>query len=134
LKKSILILLSFLFLTGCTEIQTSDPQEAYKHWAGSAPPENVRILKGQYWQSAHWTKEYILYLKLKPTKKWWAEFVNQNQLQKAPESWTKPANAAFWFDPPENSIMYSSGAGFDQGSRYFRDTITGTCYIYEIQF
>jgi hypothetical protein len=45
----------------CTEKKTNDPIESYKLWAGDVPPKNANIIHGNYWQSAHWPKEYILY-------------------------------------------------------------------------
>ncbi len=120
-------------LTSCVETNTSDPINAYKYWAGTDSPEDLRVLKGQYWQSAHWTKEYILYLELKPTDDWWDEFLKQNCKSVDTDKWTKPRDAPTWFNPSSNSIRYGGCDDFDQGSRYIRDTLTGVCYIYEIQ-
>ena len=115
------------------EINATDPIETYRFWAGVDPPGDLKVLKGQYWQSAHWTKEYIMYLKLKPTKEWWNKYVEQNHLTIDKAKWARPGEAPPWFEPTENSIRYGGGGEFDQGSRYFRDTLTGECYIYEIQ-
>ena len=117
----------------CTEINTSDPNDIYNYWFEENPPKDLDLLNGQYWQSAHWTKEYIMYLKLKPSKKWWDAFIEQNFLPIDSTTWTKPTDAPNWFQPSINSIKYGFNDEFDQGSRYFRDTITGVCYIYEIQ-
>lgn len=115
------------------ETKTSDAKETYKYWAGTNPPSDIELMKGQYWQSAHWTKEYIMYLKFKPTEEWWTEFLKQNYISPDKDNWTLPSDVPTWFKPTDNSIRYSGGDDFDQGSRYFRDTITGICYIYEIQ-
>ena len=125
-------LLTSITLTGCSEIKTTDAKETYKYWAGTSSPADIQLLKGQYWQSAHWTKEYIMYLKLKPSKNWWNEFIKQNSLSVDTTEWTKPDDAPQWFKPTLNSIQYGK-SGFSQGSRYFSDTTTGICYVYEIQ-
>ena len=129
-----LLLMSLLFV-GCGEINTTIPNKAYKYWAGTHASSDLKILKGQYWQSSHWTKEYILYLKLRPTFTWWNEFLKQNHLRIDTTIWTMPSDAPKWFQPSKNFVrfrFYDSG-NFDQGSRYFRDTINNDCYIYEIQ-
>lgn len=133
MKKPTTLLIILLLLAGCGGIDTTDPKEAYEYWTGTKPPSGLNVIQGCYWQSAHWTKEYILYLKLKPTEKWWKEFVEQNQLQIDHKDWTKPSDAPPWFNPTENTVRYSYGDSVDQGSRYFQDTLTGECYIYEIQ-
>jgi hypothetical protein len=130
-----IVLSSFILiftLIGCSEINTNDPKKAYKHWAGAYPPKDLNVLNGQYWESAHWTKEYIMFLKLKPTKEWWDEFLKQNDISVDKSEWTAPSDAPNWFNPTKNSIRYDRGDHFNQ-SRYFRDTLTGVCFIYEIQ-
>jgi hypothetical protein len=134
--KRLLISITLLlttFLTSCMEIKTSDAKDTYKYWAGTNPPADLELINGQYWQSAHWTKEYVMYLKFKPTKKWWDEFLKQNSIPEDKDTWTVPSDAPAWFKPSDNSLKYGGGDDFDQGSRYFRDTITGISYIYEIQ-
>lgn len=119
-------------LTSCSELKTSDAEKTFKYWAGTPLTSDVELLNGQYWQSGHWTKEYIMYLKLKPSKLWWNEFLKQNSLTTDTTKWIRPDDAPKWFKPTENSIQFGQ-TGFSQGSRYFNDTITGVCYIYEIQ-
>jgi hypothetical protein len=127
------ILLITLAFASCSETQTSSAKDTYKYWAGANPSADIELLKGQYWQSAHWTKEYIMYLKIKPTKVWWDEFLKQNSISEDSGDWTIPFDAPIWFTPSDNSIRYVHVDSFDQGSRCFRDTTTGICYIYEIQ-
>lgn len=127
-----IILGTLIFLTSCSEIITTDLEQVYKYWSGLSAPADLELLEGQYWQSAHWTKEYIMFLKFKPTKEWWASFLDQNQLL-IDNQWVRPSNAPEWFTPSDKTVMYSSGDTFEQGSRYFRDTLTNECYIYEIQ-
>ena len=115
------------------EINTSDPNEAYKYWTGVNPTDDIKILNGHYWQSPHWSREYIMYLKLKPTEEWWEKFIDVNHLTVNQSQWSQPNGAPAWFNPSDNSIKYGGGLEFDQGSRYFIDTLTRECYIYEIQ-
>ncbi len=133
MSRLIAILLILTFLTSCSEVKTTDPEKIYKYWSGAAAPTNLELLKGQYWQSAHWTSEYIMFLKFRPTENWWTEFIEQNQLQADNDNWNKPTDAPSWFNPTEQMKMYSSGDNFNQGSRYFIDTLTNESYIYEIQ-
>lgn len=133
MKRLFTILPILFLLASCMEIRTTDPNESYKYWSGSNPSDNLKILNGQYWQSAHWTKEYILYLKLKPTEIWWNELLKQNQLIIDKGDWTKPNDSPNWFNPPNNSIIYKRKDDFDQGSRYLEDTLNNEFYIYEIQ-
>jgi hypothetical protein len=118
------------------EINTTNPEKIYYYWAdGTEPPSDMELMQGQYWQSPHWTKEYIMFLKFKPSRVWWGEFVKLNQFAVDNDSvWSKkPTDVPVWFSPSENSVRYKSNNPFDQGSRYFCDTITEICYIYEIQ-
>ncbi len=126
------IIISSVLLTSCSEVRTDDPIDSYKYWAGTKPPKDLEIIQAKYWQSAHWTKEYILYLKLKPTEEWWSKLVKQNNLIKDTGQWTIPTDSPEWFRPPDNVTLYRPENDFYQ-SRFFRDNQTGECYIYDIQ-
>jgi len=128
-----LLFLTTFLLTSCSEVKTTNPKETYKYWAGTNPPADFELLNGQYWRSVHWTLEYIMYLEFKPTEIWWSEFLKQNNIVEDKGKWTVPTDAPDWFKPSGNSIRYRIERDFDQGSRYFKDTFTGICYIYEIQ-
>ena len=119
-------------MTSCSK-NTNDPNETFKYWSGFVAPKNIKLLKGQYWQSSHFSKEYIMYLKFKPTNKFWNEYIEINGMSEEKNEWTIPADAPQWFTPSENSKRYYRNEEFDQGSRYFYDTKTNICYIYEIQ-
>ena len=129
----IVLLLTIYTLTSCTEANTSDAKDTYKYWVGTNPPADLKLLNGQYWKSAHWSKEYIMYLKFKPTNKWWDGFLKQNSISKDNGTWTVPSDIPIWFKPSDNSVRFRGSDDFDQGSRYFRDSLSGICYIYEIQ-
>ena len=131
--KALILTLTMLTLSSCSEINTTNPKETYKYWTGTNSSSDIELLSGQYWQSAHWTREYILYLEFKPSEKWWQEFLEENNISVDKSDWVKPTDALTWFNPSKNSIRFGGNIDFDQGSRYFKDTLTGVCYIYEIQ-
>ena len=117
----------------CSETNTSKPKDVYKYWSGANPPKDMELLQGKYWQSAHWTHEYIMYLKIIPRKEWWTTFINQNELRVVKENWIKPSDCPEWFNPPKSALMYAGDAEFDQGTRCFLDEESGICYLYVIQ-
>jgi len=115
-----------------SDVRITDANEVYLRWTGSNPPADVHVEKGQYWQSGHFTNEYIMYLKLKPTAEWWKLYIEQNKLEVKTDSWYQQQDTPAWFKPSNHSSQHGP-SDFDQGSRYFRDSLTGECYIYEIQ-
>lgn len=119
-------------MTSCSEIRTDNPTDSYEYWTGTKPTDDIKVLNGQYWQSGHWTREYILYLKIRPTDKWWNEFVKQNQLQIDNKDWSKSSDSPDWFQLTDKIEVYKHADDFND-SRYFRDSVTGECFIYEIQ-
>ncbi|MCM8568577.1 hypothetical protein NE848_04255 [Gramella jeungdoensis] len=131
--KNLSLGLFLLVVISCSEKHTSDPIKTYQYWSNSDAPKEIKLIKGEYWQSSNWTNEYIMSLKLKPPGKWWDSFVEQNDLVPSKKEWTKPSGLAKWFKPSENSIEFKIEGEFDQDSRYFCDYKTGICYIYEIQ-
>jgi hypothetical protein len=128
------IVLLFLLMS-CSEIKTNNTTAIYKYWAGTNPSSDIELLQGQYWQSAHWTGEYVMYLKFKSTGRWWDTFLKKQHLVIDNTNWTLPADAPRWFKPSKKAIRFGNFDvdGFDQGARYFRDPLTQVCYIYEIQ-
>jgi len=104
-----------------------------KYWIGTNPPADTEVFNGQYWRSAHFTLEYIVYLEFKPTEIWWNELLKQNNIVEDKSEWRIPTDAPDWFKPSDRFVRYRIDRDFDQGSRYFRDKLTGVCYIYEIQ-
>ena len=132
MRKLTRLVLITLFLSSCSEINTTNPIESYKHWAGEKPPGDLEVIQAKYWQSAHWTKEYIFYAKVKPTEEWWNGFVSQNNLKIDEGQWTAPEDAPDWFTLPADVIRYRLEDYF-YDSRFLRDTKTGECFIYDIQ-
>lgn len=132
MQKVFVLLLSVLFIS-CTETLTTNASDAYIYWSGAKATTDITVDKGQYWQSAHFTREYIVYLKLKTTDKWWQSFIEQNKLEIKKYSWNRQEDTPQWFKPLKGFQQYGTKSGFDQGSSYFRDPLTGESYIYEIQ-
>jgi hypothetical protein len=134
--------ITLILMTGCDEIKTSDPEEVYSHWTDGGSRDGIELLEGEYWQSGHWTKEYVMYLKLRPTKDWWKSYKEINGFERQridrvsvgkaeifkiddPDWIKKPV----WFNPGKNSEVY----GQFGGSKYFWDSESETLFIYEIQ-
>jgi hypothetical protein len=132
LKTLLTLLLLTTFVTSCSK-KTNDANETFKYWSGTDAPAALELMNGQYWQSPHFTREYIMYLKFKPTKEWWDEYIEYNSISLDKNKWTIPDDSPTWFKPSESSLRYWRTDDFDQGSRYFCDTTTRICYIYEIQ-
>lgn len=127
------MIMILLLLTSCAEINTTNTNKAFRYWDGKNPSSDIQVLRGQYWQSGHWTTEYIVYLKFKSTNEWWNTFLKKKNLSEDENNWTLPTDAPVWFKPSNHSIRLGTSDDFDQGSRYFRDPVTQVCYIYEIQ-
>ena len=121
-----------LVLGACSERRSDDPIQSYRLWSGQAPAKDVNVVHGKYWQSAHWTKEYILYLELEVPPEWRNEFIRQNELVEADSQWASPADVPGWFDPPETFRVWKSSK-LNRDSRVFEDSTTGHMFIYDIQ-
>jgi hypothetical protein len=113
------------------EKNTEDPVETYTLWGGEVPKE-VEVIHGKYWQSSHWSKEYIMYLELKASALWRKEFIKQNNLVENKETNDVTSDAPSWFRPGKN-FRTLTPSGFTQGSTYYEDTVSGRMFIYEIQ-
>ncbi len=135
MKNFITVLLTTFLFTGCFGVNTSDPRKAYRYWAGTNPPADMELFNGEYWQSPHWSLEYIMYLELKPTNIWWDSFIEQNKMVPDRSEWEIPSDAPDWFKPSDSSVIFriKDSVTYATDSRCFRDTLTGICYIYEIQ-
>jgi hypothetical protein len=139
----IYFLYAALFLTaGCSEVRTSDPEEVYARWSNGRKPDGLELLEGEYWQSAHWSKEYVMYLKAKASKEWWAQYkqingfeghridevdVSKSEIFRIDNpGWLEKPD---WFKPDLRSEVY----GQFGGSKYFWDAQDEIIFIYEIQ-
>ena len=130
MRRLTIIVATLVLLTGCWPINTTEPEKAFTYWAGYKPTGDFNIMNGEYHQTPHFTTEYEAYLKLKPPSEWWGKLVEQRQLEPDLEDWTKRSDAPSWFNPFENTQRYCKDGTFGN-SRYFLDTLTGECYIYE---
>ena len=127
------LLLSIFLLTSCFEKRTSDAEEAFEYWSNLSSKNGIKILKGQYWQSAHWTKEYEVYLEIQTSPQWVAAFVKLNDLKITTSEVTRlPDDSPDWFKPRTGLKVYEP-SDFSQGSIYFVDEKTGYMLFYEIQ-
>jgi hypothetical protein len=111
------------------EKNTTHPIEVYNLWGGEVPKE-VEVINGKYWQSAHFTKEYIMYLELKASPLWRTELIKQNNLVETKERISIPSDAPNWFKPT-GSFKAFIQPEFSQGSVYLEDTASGRMFIYE---
>src|SRR5688500_15819997 len=119
-----LCILSFtLTLISCSSKRTEDPSETYRLWAGYSAPDSITVINGKYWESPHFTREYIMYMELKATPTWCREFIRQNDLLPEISPHVLPEDAPEWFLPGENHRKYVPSE-FSQGSLYFFDTLT----------
>ena len=133
MKKTLLFGLLTL-LVGCFPIETKNAEKAYEYWSGSEPPQEIELINGEYYQSPHFTLEYELFLKFKSDRKWFSEFVEYNGLEidTVRNDWTQWTELPGWFKTDGNYLIYSKDQTNEfERSRYFRNPITGVCYIYE---
>tara|TARA_B100000780_G_C21120607_1_gene453843 strand:+ start:220 stop:636 length:417 start_codon:yes stop_codon:yes gene_type:complete len=134
MKKYIVFSIITFLLSGCFSVETDNPNKAWKYWSGSEPPENIEMIKGEYYQSPHFTLEYELILKFRTDKKWFDEFVDYNSLivDTIRHDWTRWTDLPSWFDPDKNFDKYSADPTDDfERSRYFFNPENGEAYIYE---
>ena len=83
-------------------------------------------------RSPHFTLEYELFLKLRPSEKWIVEFIRINDLHldNQDEEWRRFASFPEWFTPHPQAYIFSKNDGFDD-SRYFLESDSNTLFIYE---
>jgi hypothetical protein len=133
IKKISLIGIVFL-LVGCFSTETKNAKKAYKYWSGKEPPKEIELIKGEYYQSPHFTLEYELFLKFKSDKKWFDEFVEYNRLEidTIGNDWKAWTELPKWFNPDQNYLIYAKDQSNEfERSRYLRNPKTGISYIYE---
>ena len=74
MKKYFFFLIISFFLVSCYDKTSSNPTEVYQLWTGTKPSKQIKVINGQYWESGHWTKEYVLFLELQTDKSFWERF------------------------------------------------------------
>ena len=134
MKKLLLNLIVISLLTSCSEKTSSNPNEVYQLWSGIKPTDEIKVINGKYWESAHWSREYILFLELETDGNFLNKFKKQNNLiidtTKIDYSISEKPD---WFNPSKKSIKYKINDNLDQGSRYYQDSTSNKIFIYEIQ-
>lgn len=132
--KPIISFIILVFISGCfsNSIETSDPEKSYTYWAGQPPIENIKVLKGKYWKSPHWTYEFEVFLNIQADKEWKLEFIKQNNLQPSYQHFTLPNNSPEWFRPNTHYQLLTPNGNYT-GPFYFEDSVTNDIFIYESQ-
>lgn len=141
-KKIIFYCIILLFLCNCSEKNTENKDEIFELWTSQKAPENISVIKGKYWESAHWSKEYEIFIQIRSDKKWWNEFKNINNLEQYKTNFNEEIENNFytnpqkriieqpnWFIPNKKSEIYIKGS-----SEYFWDPKSETIFIHELQF
>jgi hypothetical protein len=128
-KLDFLVCLVMLF-NSCIEKNTTDPIKAFTYWMPKVP-EGVKVINGTYWESPHWTKEYILYLEMQASEKWLKQFHIDDRLTQDESIFSVPEDAPTWFRPPANYKDWRSGV---QGPfEFFEDRKTGHLFVFAMQ-
>lgn len=131
-KQFLILLLILIILSGCLDINTNDPEKAFRYWTHiPLPNSEVKALKGRYWQSNHFTLEYEVYLQLVASDEWREELIRFNDLVVDTTSWYCPKDVPNWFFPSDTLIQYQSryNSLFRLWMRHNGDTV----YIYDLQ-
>lgn len=137
--KRVFYIVFLITLTSC-EVETYDAKKAYNHWENGNIGEDVEVINGQFWKSAHWTYEYVVFLELKPSKEWKEKFFknyntkenllgkynseNNNHLTKGPNWFENPD----WFSPNSKFDVYSG-----YGGNYYWNEKENILLFYEMQ-
>ncbi|MFD2564808.1 hypothetical protein [Aquimarina rubra] len=128
-------LIGFVFLlVSCFPVETKNAEKAYKYWSRSEIPNEIELIKGEYYQSPHFSLEYELFLKFKSDKKWFDKFVKYNGLEidTTSNDWKNWTELPEWFEPDQNFLIYAKDQTNEfERSRYLRNPETGISYIYE---
>lgn len=118
-------------LPGCSERASNDADESYKLWAFEEPSEEISVIHGKYWQSGHFTREYIVYLELTATHNWKRKFFTQNHFIKFNNSTETLTDAPSWFKPIKPYIIWKQEN--NDNSICFEEIRTGRLFIHEMQ-
>lgn len=104
-------------------------KETFRYWAGQDPWEGIEVYHGQYWASAHWSKEYELYMELTVPVKTAKNFVDGNGLKEVDKKGLDKVNGPDWFKPPKEYAEFDG----QQGSKYYINLKTGHMFMFERQ-
>ncbi|GAO41394.1 hypothetical protein [Flavihumibacter petaseus] len=123
-----------VLLTGCFKTETKDPGKAFTYWYGSEPPAHIEMIRGQYFQSPHFTLEYEVFLKFRTNNKWFNGFAEYRKLEidTVKNDWTRWTELPRWFKPDQTFLIYAKDPKNEfETSRYFFNPDSGICYIFE---
>ncbi|WP_262152465.1 hypothetical protein [Chryseobacterium foetidum] len=121
-------------------IETDDKEQIFYLWTNSDLPNDVKTINAKYWESGHWSKEYEIYIHLKPSEKWWTDFKKINNLNSSKANFSAEINSKLksdfksiltipkWFKPTVNSTVYQK-----ENSEYYWNEKTHDLFIHEIQ-
>jgi len=121
-----------ILCAGCLEIQTNKPSKAYENWANQVPPENVEVINGKYWQSAHWTLEYMAYLEIKTDSVWVNKLLENSKYVVSEKAIRFSSDKPEWFNPPKSYQVYVSDRR-NIDSAFFVSTDKRHIFIFDIQ-
>jgi len=139
IKRTLLFLPLIITLISCG-IETYDSEKAYDYWENGAIGEEVEIVNGQFWKSGHWTYEYVVFLELRPSKKWKNKFFqtyrsSENQLGKYnSENSNHLTHGPNWFESPDwfkPNSEFEVYAGY--GGNYYWNEKENILLFYEMQ-
>jgi len=132
MKNALIILFVIMLLISCSEKRSDVASECYELWSGQSVPKEIKVIHGTYWESAHWSKEYIMFLELTASKEWRRRFVQQNKMILTDDEWVKPNGIPAWFSPSDSCRQWILPDD-KTGSRCFEDSVSGKIFIYQIQ-
>ncbi|WP_369750510.1 hypothetical protein [Leptospira sp. P2653] len=131
---ALLLIVLKLFVYGCEEKNTEDPAAAYLYWSGDRTvPNDLELIHGKYWESAHWSHEHILFLELKAPLPWRKEFKRLNHLIEVESDKTEPSDAPDWFRPPKYYKVLIPSGEYGQRSVYYENPKNGHMFLYDVQ-
>lgn len=130
-----IFLIQLIIFSGCSDKDVRNPKEAYSYWIKSDMNSKVEVVNGKYWESSHFSHEYIIYLELKIDSYWWTKFSKENELVIDTYQNESFYNNDFpkWFKPSKEFVAYKSNTDSDQESMYFYNKKTQSVFIYKIQ-
>ena len=136
LFSSSMLTASFYIGSGTWE---DDPKNWYRAF-GEEQPSEVTVIHSKYWNSAHWTEEYMYFFEVRATPEWRDAFLRRRELQPVPPSEVRSFRSPDppsditpdWFAPdPVTDYDVWDRAGY-HGS-VFINKINGHIHFYGVQ-
>ena len=131
MKNIVAVLFFFGFLANSTvcsaQTHVVGGAKTYRFWAGEDPDSTIKVINGEYWSYAHFTKEYKMFLELKVKPDLAKSFITDNSLKEG--KYREINDAPKWFKPPKDWGVWEGS----QGSIYYINLESGHMYMYEVQ-